>query len=66
MLPQTLNLKETVMPDNVGYTPGSGEKIASRDVTYSGEAVKAQAVGLVTFEGPDYVQPITCGCKSVG
>ena len=41
------------MPDNVGYTPGSGEKIASRDVTYSGEAVKAQAVGLVTFEGPD-------------
>ena len=41
------------MADNVGYTPGSGEKVASRDVTYSGEVVKAQAVGLVTFEGAD-------------
>lgn len=41
------------MPDNVGYTPGSGAKIASRDVTYSGESALAQAVGLVTFSGSD-------------
>jgi hypothetical protein len=41
------------MSDNVGYTPGSGALIASRQVTYSGEIAKAQAVGLVTFEGPD-------------
>ena len=41
------------MPDNVGYTEGSGVKVACRDVTYSGEVTKAQAVGLVTFDGPD-------------
>jgi hypothetical protein len=41
------------MADNVGYTPGSGEKVAAREVTYSGETVKAQAVGLVTFAGAD-------------
>jgi hypothetical protein len=39
--------------DNVQYTPGSGIFIAAREVTYSGESVKAQAVGLVTFDGPD-------------
>lgn len=41
------------MADNTGYTPGSGLKVASREVTYSGESVQAQAVGLVTFDGPD-------------
>ena len=39
--------------DGVGYSPGSGVKIASRDVTYSGEAMLAQAVGVVTFSGAD-------------
>jgi hypothetical protein len=41
------------MADNVGYTPGTGAKVAARDVTYSGEAALAQAVGLVTFTGAD-------------
>jgi hypothetical protein len=41
------------MPDNLGYTPGSGAKVATREVTYSGETANAQAVGLVTFTGPD-------------
>lgn len=41
------------MPDNIGYTPGSGTQIASREVTYSGDVVKAQAVGIVTFDGAD-------------
>jgi hypothetical protein len=41
------------MPDNIGYTPGAGASVAAREVTYSGDTVKAQAVGLVTFEGPD-------------
>jgi hypothetical protein len=41
------------MPDNVGYTPGSGTKVATREVSYSGETAQAQAVGLVTFAGPD-------------
>jgi hypothetical protein len=41
------------MADNVGYTPGEGAKVATRDVSYSGEAANAQAVGLVTFSGPD-------------
>lgn len=41
------------MPDNVGYTAGSGTKIASREVSYSGETAQAQSVGLVTFSGGD-------------
>ena len=41
------------MPDNIGYTPGTGTKVASREVAYSGETVQAQAVGLVTFSGQD-------------
>lgn len=41
------------MPDNVGYTAGSGTKIASREVTYSGEVAQAQSVGLVTVTGAD-------------
>lgn len=41
------------MPDNVGYTPGSGAKVATRDVTYSGEAANLQAVTLATTTGPD-------------
>jgi len=41
------------MPDNVGITPGSGAKSASREVTYSGETAQVQVVGLATFDGAD-------------
>ena len=47
------------MADNVGYTPGAGSKVAARDVTYSGEAALAQAVGLVTFAGADDAKTAT-------
>jgi hypothetical protein len=41
------------MADNVGITPGSGAKAASREVTYSGETAQVQVVGLATFGGAD-------------
>ena len=41
------------MADNVGITPGSGAKAASREVTYSGETAQVQVVGLSTFSGAD-------------
>jgi hypothetical protein len=41
------------MPDGTGYTEGSGRKIASREVTYSGELMHSQIVGLATFVGAD-------------
>ena len=41
------------MADGVGYTPGAGLKIATRDVPYSDEAMQVQVVGLVTFSGLD-------------
>ena len=41
------------MADNVGITPGSGAKAASREVTYSGETAQVQVVGLSTFDGSD-------------
>lgn len=41
------------MPDNVGITPGSGAKAASREVSYSGETAQVQVVGLATFAGAD-------------
>lgn len=41
------------MADNVGITPGSGAKAASREVTYSGETAQVQVVGLATFDGSD-------------
>jgi hypothetical protein len=47
------------MADNVGYTPGAGAKVAARDVTYSGEAALAQAVGLVTLTGADDAKSAT-------
>jgi hypothetical protein len=47
------------MADNVGYTPGSGEKVATREVSYSGETAQAQAVGLVTFTGSDDAKTAT-------
>jgi len=39
--------------DNVGITPGSGDKAASRSVTYSGETAQVQIVGLSVVSGPD-------------
>lgn len=47
------------MPDNVGYTPGTGTRVATREVSYSGEAAQAQAVGLVTFSGSDDAKTAT-------
>jgi hypothetical protein len=47
------------MADNVGYTQGDGTKIASRNVTYSGDSVQAQVVGLATFTGADDAKIIT-------
>lgn len=41
------------MPDNVGYTPGTGATIATREIAYSGQTAQAQAVGLVNFSGTD-------------
>lgn len=41
------------MADNVPITAGSGTNIASRAVTYSADAVQAQAVGLLAFAGAD-------------
>ena len=41
------------MADNVGITPGSGAKAATREVTYSGETAQVQVVGLATFAGAD-------------
>lgn len=41
------------MADNVGITPGSGDKAASRSVTYSGETAQVQIVGLSVVSGPD-------------
>ena len=47
------------MADNVGYTPGTGAKVATREVNYSGEPANAQAVGLVTFDGADDAKTAT-------
>jgi hypothetical protein len=41
------------MPDNIGYTPGSGAIVAAREVQYSGDTSKVQVVGLATFAGAD-------------
>jgi hypothetical protein len=41
------------MADNVGITPGSGAKAASREVTYSGETAQMQVVGLAVLAGAD-------------
>jgi hypothetical protein len=46
------------MPDNVGYTAGSGVNIASREVSYSGQTAQAQVVGLATFAGSDDAKTI--------
>ncbi len=47
------------MSDNVGYDPGTGVKVASREVTYSGETAQAQSVGLVMFSGADDAKTAT-------
>jgi hypothetical protein len=47
------------MSDNVGYDPGTGVKVASREVTYSGETAQAQSVGLLLFSGADDAKTAT-------
>ncbi len=47
------------MTDNIGYTPGSGAKVAAREVSYSGETAFTQSVGLVTVAGPDDAKTAT-------
>lgn len=47
------------MPDNVGYDPGTGVKVASREVAYSGETAQAQSVGIVLFSGADDAKTAT-------
>lgn len=41
------------MPDNLGYTPGTGARVATREVSYSGETANIQAVTLATTAGAD-------------
>jgi hypothetical protein len=41
------------MSDNVGYTPGSGELVATRQTQYSGQTAQVQVVGLATLSGDD-------------
>lgn len=41
------------MPDNLGYTPGTGARVATREVSYSGETANIQAVTLATTTGAD-------------
>jgi hypothetical protein len=41
------------MADNLGYTPGAGALVATREVAYSGDTANVQAVGLVTVSGPN-------------
>ena len=45
--------------DNLGYTPGSGAKVATRDATYSGESAHVQVLGLATLAGPDDAKTAT-------
>lgn len=47
------------MPDNLGYTPGSGSKAATREATYSGETAHVQIVGVATVVGPDDGKTVT-------
>ena len=46
------------MVDNVSLPAATG-KAAARDVTYSGEAAQAQAIGLVAFSGADDAKTAT-------
>ena len=41
------------MADNVAITPGAGERVATREVSYSGETAQIQTVGLATTTGPN-------------
>lgn len=39
------------MADNVAITPGTGERVATREVEYSGETAQIQTVALATTSG---------------
>jgi hypothetical protein len=47
------------MPDNLGYTPGTGARVATREVSYSGETANIQAVTLATTAGADDARTAT-------
>ncbi|CAB4159106.1 hypothetical protein UFOVP703_60 [uncultured Caudovirales phage] len=47
------------MPTDNVPLPASTGKAATREIVYSGELAQAQAVGLVTFEGPDDAKTAT-------
>lgn len=46
------------MADNVNL-PAAAGKVATREVSYSGETAQAQAVGLMTFAGADDAKTAT-------
>jgi hypothetical protein len=47
------------MADNIGITPGSGAKAASREVSYSGETAQMQVVALATVAGDDDAKAVS-------
>ena len=47
------------MADNTGYNPGSSIKIASREITYSGDIAQLQVAALATVAGPDDAKTAT-------
>jgi hypothetical protein len=47
------------MPDNVNYEANPAIKVATREVSYSGETAHAQTVGLVTFSGANDAKTAT-------
>lgn len=47
------------MPDNVGYTPGTGANVACDELTYSGDTVKLQLIRLVHVEGSEGAKTLT-------
>lgn len=47
------------MPDNVNYEANPAIKVATREVSYSGDTAHAQTVGLVTFSGANDAKTAT-------
>ena len=47
------------MSDNVQITPGTGERVATREVQYSGETAQIQTVALATTSGTNDARTAT-------
>jgi hypothetical protein len=47
------------MSDNVPITPGTGERVATREVQYSGETAQIQTVALATTSGANDTRTAT-------